>query len=146
MPTVDISARRLRDSGLSPRGRQLGEILIIVFSVTVSYAAVARPASATMAPPRRGRLAIGGRSSTRGRQALCTYATQGRRVRRSWRTVIEVPRRPTSERDWPHMPYMPKARCVLLGAAACSYLKNSAAPTTCLLRLASALPYGCRAE
>ena len=74
-----------------------------------------------MAPPRCGRLAIAGRSSTRGRQALCTYATQGRRVRRSWRTVIEVPRRPTSERDWPHMPYMPKARCVLLGAAACSY-------------------------
>lgn len=105
-----------------------------------------RPASATMAPPRCGRLAIAGRSPARGRQALCTYATQGRRVRRSWRTVIEVPRRPASERDWPHMPYMPKARCVLLGAAACSYLKNSAAPTTCLLRLASALPYGCRAE
>ena len=35
------SPRLRSDSGLSPQGRQLGEILIIVFSVTVSYAAVA---------------------------------------------------------------------------------------------------------
>lgn len=103
-----VSARRLRDSApLSPSFPKEASSArsCIVFSVTVSYPQLPRF-------PYDGSSSVGCRAIIRPSSAL----EGARRFVRTQRRAdaydarggrpLKVPRRPTSERDRPHMPYM----------------------------------------